>query len=169
MFSFGAFAQQGLQIMLPDEDSLDVKTVQPSPSVLLNENGIINPDFLMYKLKPSPLNLEQSYRNRYAVNASVFEMPKLNFIPPTSLNMVSPFYTNAQIFGGSSTKLNDKITIGGFSYGANSIFSSPIPNQHNSYLDTYGSTMFMQYKVSKNIKIETRVSVGQQQGPPPGY
>ncbi|WP_340113854.1 hypothetical protein [Maribellus mangrovi] len=171
IFCVGAIAQQGPQLMIPDADSPDVKTVQPSPSLLLDDSAISNPDFLMYKLQPVPLNLEQSYQTRYAVNASVFEMPEMNFIPPASLNIVSPFYTNAQIFGGSSTKLNDKFTIGGFSYGANSIFSAPMPNQHNSYFDTYGSTMFMQYKVSKNLKIETRVSVGQQQGPPPppGY
>jgi hypothetical protein len=167
----GAFAQQGLQLMLPEEDSLGIDTVMPAPSVLFNENELSNPEFLMYQLQPVPLNIQQGYNNRYSVNASALEMPEFTYIPSMSLNVISPFYSNAQIIGGSATKLNDKFTIGGYSYGANSVFSAPLPNPQNSYFDTYGSTMFMQYKVSKNFKIETRVSVGQNQGPPPppGY
>ncbi|WP_167618353.1 hypothetical protein [Maribellus sediminis] len=171
LLTLGTFAQQGLQLMLPEEDSVDLNTVQPAPSVLLNESVITNPDFLMYQLQPVPLSIEQGYMNRYTVNSSVLKMPEINYIPSMSLGMISPFYSNAQIFGGSSTKLNDKLTIGGFSYGANSIMTAPLPNRQNGNFDSYGSTMFMQYKVSKNFKIETRVSVGQQQGPPPppGY
>ena len=55
----------------------------------------------------------------------------------------------------------DKFKIGGFSYGANSVFSAPFPNQGLNNYDYRGATMFMQYKVSKNFKIETSVNVQQ--------
>lgn len=162
----GVFAQQGPQLMLPETDSTDTETgpvVMPEP---MPETGMLNKD-LFYQITPVPLNLDQAYFNRYMLNPSLLDIPKINYIPETSLMLNTPFYTHGEIFGGSATQLNDKLTIGGFSYGANSVFSAPLPNQQNSYYDTYGSTMFMQYKVSKHFKIETRVSVGHNQGPPP--
>ncbi len=158
----GAFAQQGPQLMLPEEDSLAVGMENPAiPQPEMNKSD------LFYSIEPVPLNIDQAYFNRYVVNPGILEMPKISFIPETSFMLNTPFYSNGQIFGGSATQLNDKLIIGGFSYGANSVFSAPLPNQKNSYFDTYGSTMFMQYKVSKNFKIETRVSVGHNEGPPP--
>jgi hypothetical protein len=76
----------------------------------------------------------------------------------------SPFLRNGAIFSAASYQLNDKFTVGGYSFGANSIFSAPLPNQGMNNFDTRGSTLFMQYKVSKSIKIETRVSVSQGPG-----
>jgi len=166
LLGMGVFAQQGPQLILPETDSLEIasrETIMPEPAL---ETGIITSN-LFYNIDPVPLNIDQAYYNRYVLNPSLLKMPEINFIPETSFILNSPFYTDGQIFGGSATQLNDKITIGGFSYGANSVFSAPLPNQQNSYYDTYGSTMFMQYKVSKNFKIETRVSVGHNQGPPP--
>ena len=74
----------------------------------------------------------------------------------------SPFIRNGTVFSAGEYQLSDKFKIGGYSYGANSIFSAPLPNQgfSNNY-DFRGNTMFMEYKVSKNFKIETRVNVQQ--------
>ncbi len=80
----------------------------------------------------------------------------------------SPFYGNGAVFSQGAYKLNDKFTIGGFSYGANPVMSAPFPNQGLNKFNTYGSTLFMQYKVSKNFKIETRINV-QQGGRYPGF
>lgn len=76
----------------------------------------------------------------------------------------APFLRNGSVFSVASYQLNDKFTVGGYSFGANSIFSAPLPNQGMNQFDTHGSTLFMQYKVSKNFKIETRVSVTQGPG-----
>lgn len=76
----------------------------------------------------------------------------------------SPFFRNGTVFSAASYKLNDKFKIGGYSFGANSIFSAPLPNQGMNNFETRGATMFMQYKVSKNFKIETRVSVTHDNG-----
>lgn len=165
--AFSISAQQGPQLILPEEDSIHVESPNPALLSPVLQPGIMNqqlfPDFQSMQFNDQLENWK-----RFNLNRSLFEMPQVNYIPEISLTAFSPFYTNAKIFGGSATKLNEKITVGGFSYGTNSIFSAPNPNQNNSYFDTYGSTMFMEYKVSKNIKIETRVSVGHSnQGPPP--
>lgn len=77
----------------------------------------------------------------------------------------SPFYGNATMLSQGAYQLNGKFIIGGYSYGVNSPFSAPLPGNFEHF-DRYGSTFFMQYKVGKNFKIETRVNVSQGNGHP---
>jgi hypothetical protein len=77
----------------------------------------------------------------------------------------SPFYQNGMVLSEGAYNFGGKFTFGGFSYGTNSVMSAPLPNQMNKF-DNYGSTLFMQYKVSKNFKIETRVNINQGGGYP---
>lgn len=77
---------------------------------------------------------------------------------------LSPFLRNETIFSGASYQINDSFTIGGYSFGANSVFSAPFPNQGMNNFDVRGSTIFLKYNVSKNFKIETRVNVTQGPG-----
>lgn len=79
----------------------------------------------------------------------------------------SPFLYNGSVFSSAAYKINERFTLGGYSFGANSVFNAPLPNRGINSFDVRGSTMFMQYKVSKNFKIETRVNVIQGLGP--GY
>jgi len=170
LFAWASVAQQGLQFMLPDEDSLPA-TTSPALAAPLLPPAIGNTELPVSGLQTMQFNDQLGNENRFTLNSSVLEMPQLLSIPQLSLSGFSPFYSNIEIFDGSATKLNDKLTVGGFHYGANSMFSAPLPKANSSYFDTYGSTMFMEYKVSKNIKIETRVSVGHSNTGPPlsGY
>lgn len=112
-------------------------------------------------------SFDQTYRPPFNFNLTFQPQFNSQFITLNNFNTILPFFYNAEILNGSATRINDNLTIGGFSYGANSMMSAPLPNRSGRSFDNYGSTMFMQYKVSKNFKIETRVSVGQHQGPPP--
>ena len=60
---------------------------------------------------------------------------------------------------------SDKFSFGGNSFGAQSVFDKPRMNSSINDMCTKGASMFMQYKVSKNIKVETRVSVSSHQSP----
>lgn len=71
----------------------------------------------------------------------------------------SPFLRDETVFSGSVIKLNEKFTLGGYSFGANSVFSAPFPSRGLNNFDLRGSTLFLKYNVSKNFKIETRVNV----------
>ena len=73
----------------------------------------------------------------------------------------NPYFHNGVVLSEGAYKLGNKFTFGGFSYGANSVFSAPLPNQSFGKFDSYGSTLFMQYNVSKKVKIQTRVNVSQ--------
>lgn len=72
---------------------------------------------------------------------------------------VSPLLYSGAIFNQAAYKISDKFTFGGNSFGGKSIFSAPLSNAGKNGYDFKGASMFMQYKVSKNFKIETRVSV----------
>jgi len=82
------------------------------------------------------------------------------FSAATASPYFSPFYGNAMIFSEGAYQLGSKFVLGGYSYGVNSPFFAPLPNASNKF-DRYGSTLYMQYKVGKNFKIETRVNVSQ--------
>ena len=79
--------------------------------------------------------------------------------------MSSPFLREETVFKGAIYKLSNKVNLGGYSFGANSIFSAPLPNQRMNNFDTRGAAMFLQYNVSKNFRIETRVNVRQGYAP----
>jgi len=79
--------------------------------------------------------------------------------------IVSPFYTNGMVFNQATYQLSDKFSIGGNSFGAQSVFDAPRVNSSINEMSTKGASMFMQYKVSKNFKVETRVSVSSHKSP----
>ena len=78
---------------------------------------------------------------------------------------ISPFYANEVVFNQAEYKLNNRFSFGGNSFGAQTIFDQPQMNPAIQNMSTKGASMFMQYKVSKNFKIETRVSVTNHQSP----
>ena len=78
---------------------------------------------------------------------------------------LSPFYSNGVVFNKASYRLNDRLSIGGNSFGAHSIFDQPTMNSSMQNMSTKGASMFMQYKVSKSFKVETRVSISNNHSP----
>jgi len=78
---------------------------------------------------------------------------------------ISPFYTNGIIYNQATYRLNDRFSWGGNSFGAQSVFDRPAINSSVRDMSTKGASMFMQYKVSKNFKVETRVSISGQRSP----
>lgn len=165
---FASFAQQGLQFDFTEQDSIEIKLQRK-----LEYRQLISglSDFLVDDIKLPDLNFQEEFQNRYKVSLSFLPVSQANlysFSSGMTNSFPSPFYRNGQILSSAAYPIGNKFTIGGFSYGANSIFSAPLPNQQMNNFDSYGSTLFMEYKVSKNFKIETRVNV-QQGGRHPGF
>ena len=62
------------------------------------------------------------------------------------------------ILSEGAYKISNKFTFGGYSYGTNPMnLPPPMPGMND--FSHYGYTMFMQYKVGKNFKIETRFNI----------
>ncbi len=164
-YSAGAFAQEGLTPLstTPDSTGLEAEKQLMLYQLL---HGNLNSELFTEPLQLPEFNFKTELMNRWDYNIpnSVFHPFGFSSFVPGSLGFSpSPFIRNAAIFSAGKYQLSDKFSVGGFSYGANSIFSAPLPNQGINNFNTHGATMFMQYKVSKNFKIETHINV--QQGP----
>ncbi|MCD6354587.1 MAG: hypothetical protein J7L95_03470 [Prolixibacteraceae bacterium] len=161
-------AQEGLQMQLPGIDSVQLKLER---KVLYQQ--LLAGDLSALQM-PEPVQLPKFDFNSEWLKRLDFNPPGLllnksfvNGFSPFFQFGSLPFFRNGAVLSSANYKLSDKFTLGGYSFGANSIFSAPFPNQGLNKFDTHGATMFLQYKVSKNVKIETRVSVSQ--GPGSGF
>ena len=162
------FAQQGLQMDFGEVDSSEVQ-LQRQIEYYNLINGGIDGSYLMSDLQLPEFDMNQFYQSRYTL--ALAAVPQFNYTGLSfhGSDIVSPYYYNAEMLSSEAFELGDKFVIGGYSYGANSVLSAPLPNQNSNYFDTYGSTMFMQYKVSKKFKIETSISIQQNRMGPPGF
>lgn len=159
-----SFAQEGLQFELPKPDSAQLELER---KIMYRQllGGELPSSLALQPLQLPKFDFKSEMLKRY--NYNINGLSANSFSPFLFDFSLSPFLRNGQVFSAASYNLGNKFVFGGYSFGANSIFSAPFPNQQMNQFDTRGSTLFMQYKVSKNFKIETRVSVTQGTGP--GY
>ena len=137
---------------------------------LISGNTLIN-NLMDKNIELPDFDFRAEFRNRYTLNLNINPVANYSvngFLPGMVGPFYSPFYGNAKVLSAAAYQLGDKFTLGGFSYGSNSIFGASPANHGMNNFDSYGSTLFMQYKVSKNFKIETRVNV-HQGGQHPGF
>lgn len=133
-------------------------------------SGVLPEGFLNKMPEFPKFDFKSNFSTDYTFNFSRFftgGLPVNAFSLGSPTTFFSPFYGNATVLSQGMYQINSKFSMGGYSYGVNSPFSSPLPNAFEQF-DRYGSTFFMQYKVSKNFKIETRVNVSQG-GTHPGF
>jgi hypothetical protein len=162
----GVTAQEPLMPVMPEPDSAQMELerrimYQQLLSGTLQSGGMLQ----IPKMPHFDFNSAFAGQYRFSpenITYSTFAFD--GFMPGIYGFAPSPFFRNGAVFSSAAYRLNDKFTLGGYSFGANSVFSAPFPNQGINKFDTRGSTFFMEYKVSKNFKIETRVSVSQGPG-----
>jgi len=163
--SLRSFSQEGLILKPMEQDSALIRLDR---QIEYNQliSGQIPGELLLEKIELPKFDYKTEFSKRYSLNYDMYSFKSLP-LSDFSLGMMSPFYFNGKVLSSAAYKVSDKFTFGGFSYGANSMMMPPpVPGINN--FNRYGSTMFMQYKVSKNFKIETRVNVSQG-GQYPGF
>ena len=110
-----------------------------------------------------PFSFKQPLLPDYSKNLDI-----KNLINPTSLTSgsyslsgygFSPFLFSGNVFNQANYRVSDRFTLGGNSFGIRSILEPPRMNSSIQNMSTKGVSMYMQYNVSKNIKVETRVSI----------
>jgi hypothetical protein len=169
LISIGSAAQEGLILKPMEQDSAQLQLERQIEYRQLI-SGKAGNDFMMEKIELPSFNYKSEFSKRYTHNFDIYSfnsLPQTGFYPGMMNGFYSPIYQNGMVLSEGAYKFGDKFTFGGFSYGANSMMA-PLPNMGMNKFDHYGSTLFMQYKVSKNFKIETRVNV-QQGGMYPGF
>lgn len=166
VISFATNAQEGLAPLMtePETDSLQLAVER---QLMYHQllNGTMESDLFSQPFELPKFDFNAGLMNRWnlSFNDLAFSSYNSNRFGYGYFGIhPSPFVRDETIFSAGEYQFSDKFKIGGYSYGANSVFSAPFPNQglNNNY-DFRGNTLFMQYKVSKNFKIETRVNVQQ--------
>jgi hypothetical protein len=152
-------------------DSLKIKhSAQEISSPDIDRPLLIEKSFTLNKLNISDQSLfNQPLLPNYNINFD-FSKPLKSSIYSSEYFSVtsfwpSPYYTNGTVFNQAMYRLNDRFSFGGNSFGAQSVFDLPQMNPSMQNMSTKGASMFFQYKVSKNLKIETRVNISNHQSP----
>lgn len=162
LFSLGSFAQQGKILMPLETDSLQLE-IEKQIEFRQLVSGEFSHNLLHETIKLPGFDLQAEFAKMHSLSPDLHNFNNM-YNPFITSGMFtpfySPFYQNGMILSEGAYKFNEKIIFGGFSYGANSMMSGPPVPGINKF-DRYGSTLFMQYKVSKNIKIETRFNISQ--------
>lgn len=163
-----AYPQQGAILKPMELDSARMEINQQNDYRQFISGSFLNES--NEKINFSGFKPNFDYNQGYKLNLDLFNFnssPFMGFSSGSMNTVYSPLYHNGVILSSGAYSLNKKLVFGGFSYGANSIFSAPFHNPKMNNFDTYGSTLFMQYKVSKKFKIETRVNISR--GPAPVF
>lgn len=156
---YNVSAQEMLMPLLPEQDSLQMQTERQVMYRNLLQGNTPTGEMMEFQKLPE-FDFKQELTNRWNYNQSDFSFFHGNFFAPGFGGISpSPFLRNATIFSEGSYQVGKNFRLGGYSFGGNSVFSAPYPSQGLNNFDTRGSTLFMQYNVSKNFKIETRVNV----------
>jgi hypothetical protein len=79
---------------------------------------------------------------------------------------LNPVYPFGHVFNQSTYQLNNRLLIGGNSFGARSVFDVPKLNSTIQDMNIKGGSFFMQYKVNDHFKVETRVSISNRPSTP---
>lgn len=159
-----AFAQGLIEAPMPGIDSLKrIHSLRPEPGLSIPD---FSPGFPISLLsEPLTLSTPAFDINKYLRSNWKVEYQSFNYLQPGhsifpgSLYLGSPLSHSGTIFNQASYQVSDKVTFGGNSFGVNSIFTAPLPHPSANQWENRGASMFMQYKVNRNFKIETRISV----------
>lgn len=159
-----AFAQGLIEAPLPGIDSLKkVHLSMPEPGLSIPD---FNPEFPISLLSaPLTISTPAFDINKYLQRNWKIEYQSFDYLQPGNHTFhgrpffVSPLFHSGTIFNQASYQLSDKLTFGGNSFGVNSIITAPLPHPSSNQWENRGASMFMQYKVNRNFKIETRISV----------
>lgn len=173
IISCSALYASAQEIIIPDSISTipaEIKVGQPVIERMLNFNETSFPEEITF---PDISIFNQPLLPDYNKNLdfSRYLNPKqISF--STSYSVGFPYHSAfsfGHVFNQSAYQLNDRLMIGGNSFGAQSIFEAPKLNSSIHDLSIKGASMFMEYKVTDKFKVQTRVSISNRGNSPWAY
>jgi hypothetical protein len=142
---------------------------------LINQLNLIKTSAFDNSFSPEGLNLFEPFRLNQPIlpnfNKNLGFSGHLNtsqVFSESNLNTgfgFSPFFSTGKIFNQATYRLNDRFLLGGNSFGAQSVFDPPRINSSIQNMNWKGASLFLQYKASKNVKVEGRVSISNRPNP----
>lgn len=128
----------------------------PNPVLLPFDTDIFAAPLLTTPIFNRQLLPERGWQNLLTYDGNYWNP---SFLFPGISATFPPFISSARVFHHAAYRVNEKFTWGGNSFGANSIHSLSRGLPGSDSWDTRGASMFMEYKVNRNFRIETRISV----------
>ena len=170
-------AQESARISLPAGDSLNHKPEVPYDQgvpQMINETFFSSPEMPSFSLevlapgiggegmKMAVFDFSQALMGWRSEGLSSFPFfwPGGRWSTPgagAGGSLFMPF--RATLFSQAYRQLNNRLTIGGNSFGVTPPWAVPFRGTGDTHYDWRGASMFMEYKVNRNFRISTRVSV----------
>lgn len=155
--SLGGFSQADTLTLQADKlmyDFLYLELFNFSPNSTFGELAPV-PPFLQQKFVPG---------QSLAFDFTAVSSPK-NISFSTNLPVFSPFVSSFSLNNYADYELTDKLKFGGNSFTVNSIFSPVGANSWNQNLNFQGASMFLEYKVSKSVRIGGSIGIVNRNSP----
>lgn len=153
-----SFAQEKVDTLSHSQINVDRLQLTVEKPLLLDEHTPLNRISLF-----EPFNFKQPFPFDISKNIDFKKLlkSKLSIAESYSFsgNGFFPFPFSGNVFNQASYRISDRFTVGGNSFGIQSFLEQPQINPAIQNMSTKGVGMYMKYNVSKNIKIETRVSI----------
>ena len=148
-------------------DSVELSVAHPEYDYIYQEMFNFSENSLFGELNFSPeyspvLNLK--LQQPLVIDFNIYD--SFNTITlKNSLPVFSPFINSLAITNQAHYKLSDKLTIGGNSFSANSIYN-PLPlNPSIKDMSIRGASMFLEYKISDKFRVGGSFSISNQSTP----
>lgn len=159
-FALKGFSQTS-EILKPME--MDSTQIQLEKQIEYRQliSGQMFPDLHGETISLTGFDFDKEFAKRYGFSFDLYSfahLPLSGFSAGSLNPLFSPFNQNGMILSEGAYKINNRFTFGGYSYGTSPMnLPPPMPGMND--FSRYGNTMFMQYKVGKNFKIETRFNI----------
>lgn len=149
--SLGGFSQADTRILPEDKPMYDF---------LYHELFNFSPNSTFGELAPVPPFLQQKFAPSQSLAFDFTSTrPSKNILFSTNLPVVSPFVSSFSLNNYAEYQLNDNLKFGGNSFSVKSIFSPVGANPWNQNLSFQGASMFLEYKVSKSVRIGGSIGI----------
>ena len=165
--SLQSIAQQ-TEILMPLEQ--DSTQIQLGKQIEYRQliSGQMFPELFGETITLTGFDFDKEFAKRYGFSFDLYSfahLPLSGFSAGALNPLFSPFNQNGMVLSEGAYKINNRFTFGGYSYGTTPMnLPPPMPGMND--FSRYGNTMFMQYKVGKNLKIETRFNISKGGGYP---
>lgn len=143
-------------------DTIEDLSVQPMADFLYRELFNFSPNSTFGALSIAPPALPQPLS--FGLLSS-FQTPDKR-VDMFDSPVFNPFMKSWSLNSFAEYQLTDKLILGGNSFSGQSIFSpATFPGSSNHSMDFRGASMFLEYKVSKNVRISGGFHVTNQNQP----
>lgn len=119
------------------------------PAPFMSDREAVFPDFSKYLRSNWTVTYSSVSSNRY--------FPEFLSSPAVWL----PLGATGTIFNEATYRVNNKLKVRGNSFGINSLYAPLLPRPGTNQWEIRGASVFMEYKVSKNVRFGAGISISE--------